>query len=199
MNTIQTHHRHKRKIRYIDAAVQNRLLVSFILLEVLLISVGMVVLYLDLKAVADENLFRIHFAASESLSALLLREAMQTLGVLVTVNVAALVLAEWLWSRYLSSILHPFCNLLGRTGGLDFTHDETSGQQHSVLEYTIAWREIERARLNGIRTELAKLNEHADYSSASTLAKTRETLKNLKVFLPNYANTPWIRPNQESL
>lgn len=194
MNT-QTSRRHKRKKHYIDASVQNRLLISFVLLEVLLISVGMVVLYLHLKKIADENLFRIHFAANESLSALLFHEAMQAMAVLVVVNVAALGLAEWLWSRYLDSILQPFSNLLVKTGDLDFTQDEKCGQRHTVLEHAIAWREIEQARCNGIRTELSRLDENADYSSASTLEHARETLKTLKTFLPLYINIHWVSPD----
>lgn len=195
----QTQYRHTRKKRYIDPAIQNRLLISFILLEALLIGIGMIVLYLDMKEVADENLYRIHFSDGESLSALLLREAIQALGVLVTVNMAALGLAQWWWSRYLDSILQPFSDLLSRTSELDFTYDDTYGQQHTALEYMLAWREIERARCNGIRTELSKLDTNADYSSASALENTREALKNLKAFLPIYLNRPRIRHDRESL
>lgn len=192
MNTQITPH-HKRKIHYIDAAVQNRLLFSFVLLEVLLIAAGMIVLYLDLKEVADENLFRIHLAANEPLSAVLFREAIQALAVLVTLNVAALGLAQCLWSRYLDSILYPFSGLLSRTGDLDFTRDEICEQRHTVLAHAVAWREIERARCQGIRAELSKLDENADYSSTSTLEHTREILKNLKVFLPLYISGPRSR------
>lgn len=192
MNTQITPH-HKRKIHYIDAAVQNRLLFSFVLLEVLLIAAGMIVLYLDLKEVADENLFRIHLSANEPLSAVLFREAIQALAVLVALNVAALCLAQWLWSRYLDSILCPFSGLLSRTGDLDFTRDETCEQRHIVLAHAVAWREIERARCQGIRAELSKLDENADYSSTNTLEHTREILKNLKAFLPLYISDPRSR------
>lgn len=196
---IQTQYRHKRKKRYIDPAIQNRLLISFILLEALLIGIGMIVLYLDMKEVADENLYRIHFSDGESLSALLLREAIQALVVLVTVNMAALGLAQWWWSRYLNSILQPFSDLLSRTRELDFTHDPAYGQQHTVLEYVLAWREIERARCNGIHAEISRLSTDADYASESALENTREALKNLKACLPVYLNRPWIRPGRESL
>lgn len=185
MNTQSTS-QHKRKIHYIDSAVQNRLLVSFILLEVLLIGIGMIVLYRDLKEVADANLFRIHLAAMEPLSTVLLREAMQAMAVLVVLNVMALGLAQWWWSRYLDSILHPFSSLLARTGDLDFTQDEACEHLHTVLAHTVAWREIERMRCKGIRAELLKLSENTDYSSGSALEQASDALKNLKVFLPIY-------------
>lgn len=186
MNAEITHQRAKikRKIYYIGTEVQNRLLIAFVLLEALLICAGMIVLYLELKEVADENLFRIHFAARESLSTLLLREAMQTLAILVIANVAALGVAEWLWSRHLDSILHPLSGLLTRTGDLDFTQDETTEVRHAVLAHAMAWREIERARCKGIRAEISRLDENADYSSASALAQARAALENLKAFLP---------------
>lgn len=197
MNAQVTHSRAevRRKIHYIDAAVQNRLLVAFVLLEVLLIGVGMIVLYLDLKEVAEENLFRIHFAATESLSALLLREAMQTLAVLVTMNVAALGLAEWLWSRHLDSILRPLSGLLARTGDLDLARDETFEQRHAVLALAAAWRETERERCKGIRAEISRLDENADYSSPGALEQTRATLENLKAFLPFHKSDSRIRPD----
>lgn len=174
----------KRKIHYIDPAVQNRLLIAFVLLEVLLIGAGMIMLYLDLKAVAEENLYRIHFAARESLSVLLFREAMQTLAVLVALNVAALGLAEWLWSRYLDSIMRPFSDLITRTGELDFTRDDAPGQQHAVLALVTAWRDNERERCKGIRSQVSGLDENAGHASASEREQIRAALENLKALLP---------------
>ena len=174
----------KRKIHYIDPAVQNRLLIAFVLLEVLLIGAGMIVLYLDLKEVAEENLYRIHFAAREPLSTLLLREAMQILAVLVALNVAALGLAEWLWSRYLDSIMRPFSDLLARTGELDLARDGSPGQKHAILALVMAWRENERERCKGIRTEVSGLDENACHASPSKLKQTRAVLENLKALLP---------------
>lgn len=174
----------KRKIRYIDATVQNRMLVAFILLEVLLIGIGMIVLYLDLKEVVDENVFRIHFSTEQSLSSLLLREAMQTLAVLVVVNVAALIVADWLWLRYLDSILRPLSGLLTRSGKLDFTPDELFVQKHSIIELALAWREVERMRCKNIRAEISRLNEQGDDASPNALEKTRATLESLKSHIP---------------
>lgn len=175
----------KRKIHYIDADIQNRLLVSFVLLEVLLVGAGMAVLYLNLKEVIDESLFSAHLAARESLFMLLLREAMQTLAVLFLANLSALGLTKWLWLRYLdASILRPLSGLVARTGRLDFAPDETLEQRHSVLDLALAWRKTERARSNGIHAEISRLDENAGYSSAGELEKTRATLENLKALLP---------------
>ena len=123
----------KRKILYIDSALQNRLLLAFLLLEILLIGGGMIVMYLELKEIVEENLFRIHFAAAEPLSSLLFWKAMRILAALVILNVAALGLAEWLWVRHLESILNPLSELLTRTARLDFTADVIPKQQHAVL------------------------------------------------------------------
>lgn len=178
----------KRKIHYVDPAVQNRLLIVFVLLEVLLIGAGMIMLYLDLKAVAEENLYRIHFAARESLSVLLFREAMQTLVVLVVLNVAALGVAEWLWSRYLNSITLPFSDLLARTGNLDFTPDAHLEQSHAVLGLVTAWRENERERCKEIRSQVSGLDKNADHASASELKQIRAVLENLRARLPAHKN-----------
>jgi hypothetical protein len=179
----------KRKVHYIDAAVQNRLLIAFVSLEVLLIGAGMIVLYLDLREVIDENLFRIHFTATEPLPVLLLREAMQALAVLVGANVAALGLAKWLWLRHLDTILRPLSGLVARTGELDFTPDETVEQKHAVLALAVAWREAERNRCKDLRTGISGLDENTDFSSAGTLDLTRAALENLKKRLPSSAGS----------
>jgi len=193
MNTNNT--RHKRKIHFIDPAVQNRLLISFVLLEVILTVAGMLVLYLHLKEIADENLFRIHFASREPLSELL-RQGMRILGGLVVLNVAALGLAEWLWFRHLNSILLPLSGFLDRTGKLDFSHDEKPRSWHNVLARAEAWREAERKRCKSIRAEISALDEHADYSSAGILKQTRTTLENLKALLPVHHSASQDHPSK---
>ncbi|MDP2961151.1 MAG: hypothetical protein Q8N54_00200 [Sulfurimicrobium sp.] len=185
----------KRKIHYIDPAIQNRMLLAFVLLEVLLIGIGMIVLYQDLKEVVDENLFRIHFSSEDSLSALLLREAMQALTVLVIANLAALGLAKWLWLRYLNSILGPLSGLLARTGNLDFTPDESFAKKHVVLELALAWREVERERCKGIRAEISRLIENADDVSPRALEQTRAALEKLKALLPAHKIESANRPD----
>lgn len=180
----------KRKIHYIDAAVQNRLLIAFVSLEVLLIGAGMIVLYLDLRQVIDDNLFRIHFAARVPLSTLLFREAMQAVAVLIGTNVAALFLARWLWLRYLDSILCPLSGLLARTGELDFTRDETFSQQHAVLVLAATWRETERKRCTDIRAEISSLGKPGDDSSPPSIEQTRTILESLKKRLPSSMDAP---------
>lgn len=178
----------KRKILYIDAALQNRLLLAFLLLEILLIGGGMIVMYLELKSVVEDNLFRIHFAASEPLSSLLIWKAMRILAALVILNVAALGLAEWLWSRQLNSILRPLSKLLDRTAKLDLTSDDAVKQHHAVLAHTKAWRDSERQRCKQLHTIITSLDDNADYSSATTLDQTRTKLETLKTLLPRIRN-----------
>ena len=174
----------QRKILYIDAALQNRLLIAFLLLEVLLISGGMIVMYSELKDVVEENLFRIHFSTIEPLSSLLFWKAMRILAALVILNVAALGLAEWMWHRHLDSILQPLSVLITRTAHLDFTPDDIHSQYHAVLVNTVAWRECERQRCAEIRAAITILDKNTNYSSASEVENTRAALEKLKTLLP---------------
>lgn len=174
----------KRKNHYIDAALQNRLLIAFILLEVLIIGGGMLVMYRELNDVVEENLFRIHFSALQPLSTLLFWKGMRILAALVILNVAALGLAEWWWERHLESILQPLSGLLTRTAQLDFTADEMNGELHAVLVNTMAWRECERQRCMAMRAALSVLDENADYSTKAELEKARSALETLKALQP---------------
>ena len=174
----------RRKIHYVDRAIQSRLLVALILLEVLLVGAGLVLLYVDLKAVVEDNMFRIHLADAEPIFTLLFRETMRLLAILVVVNLVMLAVVERLWGRYVNSILRPFSGLVARTGELDLSGDAGVEQRHEAVGLALAWREAERTRCKSIRAEIADLRPEADFSSPDVREQARASLERLKALLP---------------
>jgi hypothetical protein len=174
----------RRRIRYIDRTLQKRLLAAFIMLEVLLVIAGLVYLHGSLEAVLEENLYRIHLANSEPIFSLLLHKTALVLGGLLLANIVALGFANWLWTRYVESILRPFSDLLERTGRLDLSVDAGIQPRHQVLVLALAWREAERARCRRIREVLRNLSSDADHASPSARAEIRAGLERIKANLP---------------
>lgn len=167
----------RRRIRYIDRALQKRLLTGFILLEVLLVVAGLVYLHGSLEAVLEENLYRIHLADAEPIFSLLLRETALVLGGMLLANLAVLGGANWLWARYVDSILQPFAGLLERTAGLDLAEDVGIAPRHRVLVLALAWRAAERTRCLRIRAAVSSLSD-------DTAPQTRTALERIKAELP---------------
>lgn len=166
----------RRRIRYIDRALQKRLLTAFILLEVLLVVAGLLYLHASLEAVLEESLYRIHLADAEPIFSLLLRETALVLGGLLLANLALLAAGNWLWTRYVDSILSPFAGLLERTARLDLSEDAGIAPRHPVLVLALAWREAERARCRRIRETVRSLSDAAAPQARAALEKIKAEL-----------------------
>lgn len=73
---------HVRRIRHIDQTLQRRLLIALVLMEVVILSVAMALLYAALNRVVEDGLYRVHASPAQPLFSLLWREARahKTLG-----------------------------------------------------------------------------------------------------------------------
>lgn len=158
---------HQRKIHYIDHVLQKRLLIALVILEVIVVSIAGAILYIRLNTIVDESLYRIHFAGQPSIFTVLLKESLLILGGLVAANLAALFIADRIWSHYVRSILLALCGLLSSTRDLDLRADADIPQRHKVLVLALAWRRTERARHLALREALTVMESVATRPSAS--------------------------------
>lgn len=142
----QTGQQYRRKIHYIDFIVQKRLLIALVVLEGTLLCSAGAVLYYRLHSIVDENLYRIHFADQPSMFHVLFSESLLILGVLLAVNLVALLIADRIWAHYVTGIMSCLRGLLSRTLELDLRPDTAAPHGHKVLELALAWRETERNR-----------------------------------------------------
>jgi len=174
----------RRKIRYVDQALQRRLLFVLVASEVLLVSVGLWVLYGHLSEVVNQNLYRVHQSGSQPMFTLLLRETLVMLAGLVAANLVLLVIADRLWAGYVNSILRPFSELIARTGVLDFKEDAPPARQHPVLDLARDWRVRERVRYQAVRNEIMSIDVGADFSSPEERERSLAALQRLRQLLP---------------
>ena len=106
----KTHHR--RKIHYVDETIQKFLLIGLVLLETGL-AVGLAwLMFRHLNQIIDDNLYRIHLADTAPILTQLIHEAVILLGIFTVANLAALVLIDFIWRRYIYSILFFFKQLM---------------------------------------------------------------------------------------
>jgi hypothetical protein len=151
----------RRRRRYVDPALQKRLVAGLVVLESVLVAASVGVLYWHLNGLVEENLYRIHFTAARPLLPVLLRDALLLLGAFVVANMAVLLAVMHLWGRRVNSITDEFMLLLGKTRRLDFSADGPAQDNHQLLALTLNWRAKERARLAEIQEQVAKLEAEA--------------------------------------
>lgn len=168
--TISTGVQHQRKIHYVDEAIQKTLLVGLVLLEVALAAGLAWLMWHRLNAIVEDNLYLIHLAEARPILTQLLIEAARLLGVFVAVNVAALVLVDILWRRYVHSVLTSFAQSMAKTRALDFTPDVPLRSHHQLLDLTAAQREQDRQRLTAVRAQVHQLAKAASAESVGVAA-----------------------------
>ena len=174
----------RRKIHYVDHAVQKWLIVALLALEVTLMATALWILHGQLSEIIDQNLYRIHQHEGPSIFAQLLAETLTVLAWLVAANVVALVIADRVWAHYLNSILSPFAAMMGRVEELDLGEDQPPRRSHETLELAVAWRKNERQRCQSIRDEIAGLDPQQDFSDPRARGELRASLERLRQLLP---------------
>lgn len=174
--------RDRRRRKYIDVAIQKWYVVVFIMLEVALIGFTVAVLYADLSATIDDNIYRVHHSAHRNVMATLLPRVGYAMAGLVVINLLALLAAEGIWVRSVNNLLHAFTRLLVKVENLDFRKDGTITRHHDALDGMLTWRQSERERCCAIRSTIEQIQPDVDFSDpqARTLAKAHlEQLRKL--------------------
>lgn len=168
---------HRRKIHYVDKALQKWLLLALVILEAGLV-VGMIwLMHWRLSQIIEDNLYRVHLAKAAPLLNELMHAAPLLLGVFMLANLIALLVADGIWSCYINSLLRRFMTLVGKTGRLDFSADPDMSGRHRLLDLAATQRAHVRLRLGAIREQMARLD--AEVSGAGDPHKVREWLDSL--------------------
>jgi hypothetical protein len=170
----------RRRIRYVDQALQKWLVVA-VVLEVGAAAGTVGLLYWRLSALIDENLYRVHLGAASSIVPALLHDGSLLLLAFVGLNVLALLVATVVWGGYVGGILRNFVDVVGKTLRMDFSADTDRQGNHEVLELAAQWRTKERARLAAISEQMAQLAEFN--GQADTRGPARESLRRLQELL----------------
>lgn len=156
---MKTHHR--RRIRYIDRALQQWLIALLVIIEIVLVAGSIWLLYTRWNALVEASVFRVHFGDAPSLFKSMQQELEHVMLGWMGINLALLLLIEAFWSLRVRRIVGALRELLRRSTSLDFAADAKGPHQHPVLAAALAWREQERLRHVAIRAELQHLKSLA--------------------------------------
>ena len=173
----------KRRIIYIDDAVQKLLLIGLVFLEIILVTGALWLLYLQLINTVEANLYRAHSVGNPDVYPLL-KAALTGLSGLFVINIIALWIANYLWTRRLVAILRPFMALVNKVEALDFSADPPPSKPHEVVQLARAWHDAERQRLLNLRAVIRQLSVPGGTPSAAQKAHLRATLESIRQLLP---------------
>lgn len=154
MNTPKNNHRH---IHYIDHGIQKWLLAALVTMEIMLVVIAMWMLYNTLSEAIDQEMYQVHFAGHLSAFSHLLNEGMKMLGIVLLVNLVALVVADLIWAYWVNGILRNLMALMDASLHLDFSKKNHIPCNHTVLVHAVAWRDAELLRIEGLRHDIHTL------------------------------------------
>lgn len=177
---------HRRKIHYVDETLQKFLLIGLVLLEAGLAAGLTWIMFSRLNQIIEDSLYRVHLGDGVPILAQLTHEALILLGIFSVANLIALLLVDFVWRRYINSILRLFMQLMGKTSQLDFTDDPEMSDRHQVLDLAETQRDQDRIRLTAIRDQLSHLEPAMLANEAHAM---HEALKALNELLPQTATT----------
>jgi len=169
----------KRHIHYINPAIQNRLIISFIVFEVVLVTLTLYVFYMDINGIVEDNLYRIHVSETTNIE-LFLAHLFKVVCVLLIVNIFIASIVVWWWHHYINSIVEPLERLIKAITKLDLSQDIDVSHKHDVLINMNKWYVKEKETYQSIRKLVAEIRPGAD---VEIYKQNYEALNKIKSFL----------------
>lgn len=174
---------YRRRRHFIDASIQGRLLVALIGLEVILFAGAMIWLYLDLSAIIEGNLYRVHYADTDGQSPFL-ATLFTVIPAILIVNLLAVWIADVIWRTYVRRIVNQLRGMLGRISNLDLRAQPGDEHiQHEVIDKARAWLANERQEFKTVKDSLSGLPNTFDGSDEQALTRAKVVLRELKTLL----------------
>ncbi|MBF0283236.1 MAG: hypothetical protein HQL51_02125 [Magnetococcales bacterium] len=172
----------------IDHQIQSWMLKALLLLQTLLVGGVMVYLYYRYRDILDQHLFRIHASAHGGPLPELARETARAVGIMMLVNVAAIVVADRLWVRYVRTVVREFSQLAQRTAAMELQEDAgVDPTIHRAVERMTRWRRVERRRALMLMSAAAGLEGMDNLDDPVQRKKVLFHLKWVRRLLPAYS------------
>ena len=166
----------KRHNHYINANLQNRLIISLVVLELVLISVSVWFVYQDMNQIIEDNMFRTHIQNVLSIEYFAGR-VLQTMFILLIVNIIIASYIVWHWRRYVNSIVIPLEQMVNSIDALDFTLTTEKSAHHDAVVIADQWLHREKDRFTEIRNYISDINIDKTENMLENLACCRRLLE----------------------
>ncbi len=182
MNTQATH-LYRRRRRFVDKMIQGQLLWGLIIIESLLFTAGMLVIYADLQETLQNTMYRVHQDLSGG-RPILLKELLLIFPWIITANLLLMVIVDRRWKRVVRNIVYQLQDILHRVKRLDLRIYSIQQTDHEVLQNAKKWLNRERDRNSSLQTRVNDIADQLNVNDVAELHRVRESLKSMARLLP---------------
>ncbi|MEO5377827.1 MAG: hypothetical protein H7832_08630 [Magnetococcus sp. DMHC-6] len=176
-----------RRRRYVDFVLQMRMLLALVAMETGLVAGGLFYLYIRFDAIINNSLYRIHQRQGHGPFLEMLQEVGLVILVIVVINLLAWMFANWIWVRFVQSVLTPFNLMLDRMSRLDMQEDRGIMPKHESLDRMLSWRQKERRRMLMIKAYLAGISLEGDLTKADVRSNLQNRFRKIRRILPPHS------------
>ncbi|MDH5409027.1 MAG: hypothetical protein OEY00_10480 [Gammaproteobacteria bacterium] len=184
MNQQQVH-QHRRHKRLIDKKVQGQFLTVLVLIEVAIFAIGMFVIYQEMHAAVESNLYRVHQIADDG-RPLLIMAMLMIIPWVIGINIILLIIAARIWQRNIQVIVTDLQDILSRVKQLDLRGYHIHAEHHEVLQKADRWFEVERERYHRLHVEAVDLPSGLEQISTEQTTEIRNRLITIRNILPGH-------------
>jgi len=172
----------RRHRRFVDGALQGRLIWPLVVFEIAVFAFAMVFVYIELEAVIDSQLYRVHRAIvpEQGLSPVL-QAVLVALPWILVPNAILIVFIARQWHGRVKAVVEPLDDLFRAAEQLDLRQRTLRVDTHDVLMRATLWHDAQRARCAALRRTLEQLSgitQGADREPE--LAAVREHLEQIQ-------------------
>ena len=178
----ENHYRRRR--RFVDKVIQGQLLLALIIIESLLFTIGMVVIYNDLQGVIQDNIYRVHQEVASG-RPILMKELLMIFPWIISINLLILVYVDRRWKKIVRGILRHLQDILHRVKRLDLRVYPVQQNEHEVLQKAKGWLDKERDRYSSLIARMNELPDTIDMNDHDAVYHARERLKSMSRLLPD--------------
>lgn len=179
-----TAYSYRRRRRFVDKMIQGQLLWGLIIIECLLFSSGMIIIYNDLQMTLQDSMYRVHQEINGG-RPLLLKELMLIFPWIITANLLLVVIVDRRWKKVVRKIVFQLQDILYRVKRLDLRIYSIQQTDHEVLQHAKQWLDKERDRNARLQAQMREISELTKAGDTAELHQVRERLKNMGKLLPD--------------
>lgn len=167
----------KRHIHYINPAIQNRLIFSLLIIEIILISMAIFWIYIDISLLVEENMFRVHIQKTLTTGSFV-TNLLQASLVLLIVNIIIASIIVWYWKNYVKQIISPLSNVADSIKNLDFTFEPDITVEHDITQIALKWLNREKQKYSELREQINEMDIENFQTVTQTMKKCKYILEN---------------------
>lgn len=179
-----TSHSYRRRRRFVDKVIQGQLLWGLIIIESLLFSAGMIIIFNDLQMTLQDSMYRVHQEINGG-RPLLLKELMLIFPWIITANLLLVVIVDRRWKRVVRKIVFQLQDILYKVKRLDLRVYPIQQTEHEVLQHAKLWLDRERDRNARLQAQMREITDLTKPGDREVLHQVRERLKNMGKLLPD--------------